>query len=85
MPRTTVEKNSKKNIIKVQRSLFTSDSQKKVLIYDEHKEIFYEVEDLDEIEEIEALLKEKEKAYFNYTIDKERKLIIGEEVPAQEW
>lgn len=55
-------------IVKVQRSQFSSDGLKKILVYDESRKYMHETEDPETVEEIEAMMKGKQKAFFHAEI-----------------
>lgn len=52
-------------IVKVQRSQFSSDGIRRILIYDETREYQYETEDPNEISEIETAMHGAQKAFFH--------------------
>ena len=71
-------------IVKIQQSLFHSEGETSVLIYDESREHMYETSDPTETGPILELLGEREKAYFNAEIVDTR-FAIDDEVDPQPW
>ncbi len=78
-------------IVKVQLSIFHNDSHNSsksgyqdsiMLIYNEDRSVRYEA---DTTEEIRQLMNDRLKAYFEYELDDQNKIIIGKEVNEQNW
>lgn len=55
-------------IVKIQQSLFNSEGNKSILVYDESKEFMYQTDNPEEVNPIVELLGDRSKAYFNAEI-----------------
>jgi hypothetical protein len=73
---------AKKEIFKVQLSLFTNLSQKHVLVYNKDRTKQHEGP-VDNV--IKSLLGEKFKSFWYGHINKKRQIILDAEAPWQEW
>ena len=69
-------------IVKVQISLDTSLPKKQVLVYNEDRSIEWHAEAPKEILEV---MDSRPKAFFKAHLDKDKKIVIDEEVPEQTW
>ena len=67
----------KKSIVKVQSSLYTTDTAQKMLVYNEDKSIYYEAE---LTAEVRNLLADRPKAYFEFTLTESNEIRFGKEV-----
>jgi hypothetical protein len=72
----------KKEIIKLQVSIYTTESKSQVLIYNKDRSIFYQ-EDI--TPEIEDLMDGDKKAYFEAHIDETNKLVLDKQIDEQNW
>jgi hypothetical protein len=71
-----------KSIVKVQSSLYTTDTAQKMLIYNEDKSIYYESH---LTEEIKKVLAGRQKAYFEFTLTENNEIRLGKEATPQNW
>lgn len=71
-----------KHIIKIQRSLATSDGQERVLVYNEDRTILQEFDMTDELREL--FLPHDLKLYFEATL-RDGVLSIGDNLPPQDF
>ena len=69
-------------IVKVQQSIVTNSEESMMLIYDEAQSVFHQ-EPLSD--DVATLLGDRQKAYYEYELDKNNQLILGDEVEAQTW
>lgn len=69
-------------IVKVQQSLFNSESRKMMLIYNEKRTVFHESE---LTEHVEKALNGRPKAYFQFRAIKDGEILLGKEVQDQNW
>lgn len=72
-------------IVKLQSSQFSSDGEKRCLIYDRSRAVYYETDKPEEVEPLLKVLNDRPKAYFHAEINKEGKVVIGKEAPQQNW
>ncbi|MGQ3685298.1 MAG: hypothetical protein ACUBOA_09905 [Candidatus Loosdrechtia sp.] len=72
----------KKSIVKVQSSLYTTDTAQKMLVYNEDRSINYEA---DLTEEVKKVLLGRPKAYFEFTLTENKEIRLGKEVAPQNW
>lgn len=73
---------SEKLIVKVQRSLMSSDGSDTILIYDEDENVSAEFEATDEILK---MLDGQPKAFFYAHLDKDGGLVLDGKAPWQGW
>lgn len=69
-------------VVKVQQSLASSDRQRRMLIYDQSRKVYFEGE-LTPV--VERALAGRAKAYFYYELDAGNQIVLGTEAPAQSW
>lgn len=72
----------KKSVVKVQSSLYTTGTASQMLVYNEDKSIYYEME---LTKEVKRVLAGRPKAYFEFTLTGNNEIRLGKEVVPQNW
>lgn len=72
-------------VVKIQQSLSSSDGKKHILVYDQARKFYSQVDNPGIVRPIVKLLGERPKAYFEMSMDDQGLMLIKEEVPDPGW